>query len=60
MAHPRVPADVVNTLQEAMLEMANDPKGKIWLKRINLSAIEAGADGDWDDIRALNIEALDN
>lgn len=60
MAHPRVPADVVRNLQQIMIEMADDEKGKIWLKRIELSAIEAAQDKDWDDIRALNIEALEN
>lgn len=59
MAHPRVPADAVNKIQSAMVEMANDPKGSIWLKRIKLKAIETAVDSDWNDIRDLNIEKLD-
>jgi len=59
MAHPRVPADVVNKIQRAMVEMANDEKGRIWLKRIRLKSIEAAVDSDWNDIRSLNIDKLD-
>ena len=60
MAHPRVPADVVNKLQRAMVEAANDEKGRIWLKRIRLTAIEEAVDSDWNDSRALNIDRLED
>lgn len=56
-AHPRVPQSLVNKLQKALLDMEQSPKGKALLKKIRLKGIEKGADAEWDDVRALNIES---
>lgn len=55
-ALPRVPADVVSKLQQAMLAMGQDPQGQALLKAINLKGIESGKDSDWNDVRSLHIE----
>lgn len=56
-AHPRIPQDVVTKLQNALLKMDEDPKGKALLKKIRLNGIEKGIDNEWDDVRALNIKS---
>lgn len=58
MAHPNVPAEVVEKVQQAMVEMADDKVGKIWLKRIRIPAIEAAKNNEWDDIRKLNLDEV--
>ncbi|MEM9490412.1 MAG: phosphate/phosphite/phosphonate ABC transporter substrate-binding protein, partial [Myxococcota bacterium] len=57
-AHPRVPEAVVARLRQGMLAMASDPAGKKLLARLRFAGVEAGADSDWDDIRALSREPL--
>ena len=56
-AHPRVPQDIVDKLQKALLEMEKDPTGKALLKKIRFKGIEKGVDKEWDDVRALNIQS---
>ncbi len=58
-AHPRVPTNVVQQLQQAMLAMDRDPQGKKLLASIKIKGFEGGEDGDWDDVRALGIHLLD-
>jgi phosphonate transport system substrate-binding protein len=55
-ALPRVPADVVSRLQQAMLQMDKDPRGQALLKAIQLKGIETAQDRDWDDVRKLDIK----
>lgn len=54
-AHPRVPVAAVEKLREAMLKMAEDPEGQTLLKSIRLKGVETARDGDWDDVRALEL-----
>ena len=56
-AHPRVPKNVVEDVQRVMLDMDRDPKGKAILKSLRLMGFEAGADVEWNDVRALNIKS---
>lgn len=56
-AHPRVPQQIVQKLQKALLNMEQDPQGKALLKKIRLKGIEKGVDREWDDVRALNIQS---
>lgn len=56
-AHPRVPQEIVDKLQKALLNMEKDPNGKALLKKIRLKGIEKGTDREWDDVRALNIQS---
>lgn len=54
-AHPRVPKDVVEKIQKAMLNMENNSLGKALLKKLRFKGIERGNDQEWNDVRALNI-----
>jgi phosphonate transport system substrate-binding protein len=56
-AHPRVPKEVVEKLQKALLMMEQEPQGKALLKKIRLKGIEKGINNEWDDVRALNIQS---
>lgn len=55
-AHPRVPREAVERIQQAMLKMSQDPAGQKLLKSIHLKGIEPGSDGDWNDVRALVLD----
>lgn len=59
-AHPRVSNDVVARVQQAMLAMHTDPRGKALLKTINFKGIVAAEDAEWNNVRALGIELLDD
>lgn len=54
-AHPRVPQEAVRKIQQALMDMDKDPRGKKLLKAGRLKGIEAGQNTEWDDVRALNI-----
>jgi len=51
--------EAVKRLQHAMLEMHDDPEGEILLREIGFKAISAAENSDWDDVRALQLNALD-
>lgn len=57
--HPRVSAELRERVAEAMYAMANDREGRARLAAINFAGIVPARDGDWDGVRALNIDALD-
>jgi phosphonate transport system substrate-binding protein len=59
-AHPRVPVAVVERLAEAMIAMSGDAQGRGLLEPLNVVGFEAAADRDWDDVRALEIDLLDD
>lgn len=56
--HPRVPAEVVQDIQRALVEMDATAEGSALLESIRLKGLEAAVDGDWDDVRALRITLL--
>ena len=58
-AHPRVPGDVVTKVQAAMTAMAEDPIGAHLLDGIKFKGIKPAENGEWDDVRALDIDLLD-
>jgi len=58
-AHPRVSKQVVLRLQQAMLAMEQDLRGKKLLSSIKIKGFEGGENRDWDDVRALGIDLLD-
>ena len=58
-AHPRVPAETVERLQAAMARMADDPQGAELLKAIGFQGLVAAQDGEYNDIRRLDIKLLD-
>lgn len=59
-SHPRISAEMVKKITQAMQNMHNDPKGLKLLENINFIGIESAQDADWDDIRGLQIELLDD
>lgn len=58
-ALPSVSSDAVLRLQKAMLAMHEDEQGLALLTKIGFNGIDAAVDTDWDDIRALELNALD-
>lgn len=57
--HPRVPEDVVKAIQTAMLAMSQDPEANKLLKKLKIKkGLIAATDEDWDDVRGLGIELL--
>ncbi|MCB1736905.1 MAG: phosphate/phosphite/phosphonate ABC transporter substrate-binding protein [Gammaproteobacteria bacterium] len=55
-----VPQAVIDTLQAAMIAMVDDPEGANLLDALGFKGIESAKDADWDDVRALDIDALDS
>jgi phosphonate transport system substrate-binding protein len=59
-AHPRVPARTLERISEAMIGMNEEPEGAALLAPLSLDGFEAAADSDWDDVRGLGIDLLDD
>jgi phosphonate transport system substrate-binding protein len=59
-AHPRVPQPVVARLAGAMYVMGGDAQGSELLEPLSVQGFEAAVDRDWDDVRALEIDLLDD
>lgn len=55
VAHARVPKDIVQAVQEALIDMHQDPMTKKYLKTIAPEGLDYGRDLDWDDTRKLDI-----
>ncbi len=56
-AHERVDARVRDAVTAVLLALGADDEGRALLAPLNISGLEAASDSDWDDVRALNIEA---
>lgn len=54
--HPRVGSAKVERVLAAMQALAADEEGRQLLNRVGFKSIEAGCDGDWNDVRTLNID----
>lgn len=59
-AHPRVPTAVVHRLQAAMTGMHADPQGRALLATLSINRLVAADDRDWDPVRKLGLQLLDN
>jgi phosphonate transport system substrate-binding protein len=57
--HPRVSSEQLQPVLDAMFAMGQDSRGAALLEAIGFKGIEPATDSDWDDIRALEIDALD-
>ncbi|MCB1959531.1 MAG: phosphate/phosphite/phosphonate ABC transporter substrate-binding protein [Rhodocyclaceae bacterium] len=55
-AHPRVAPEVVAKVLAGMISLADDDTGQALLAAFKFKGIEAAADPEWDEIRALGIE----
>ncbi len=58
-AHPRLPREVVANVLVAMQEMETDPRDNPLLDSLNFKGIEAAHNAEWDDVRSLGIELLE-
>ncbi len=59
-AHPDLEPDFLYRLQEAMVRMSQSEEGRQLLDGIEFEGIVSAQDGDWDDIRELNMESVTN
>ena len=57
-AHPRVPQEVVERVQAALIGLDQAANGASLLAPVRLNGFERGEDADWDDVRALGLEGL--
>ena len=54
--HPRVAPQVAEAIRQAMLEMNNDAEGRALLAKVNVKAIVAAKDADFNSMRKLKLE----
>ncbi len=59
-AHPRVPSDLLEKVQRAMIVMAADPEGAVLLKAIGFKGIVAAQNKDYDNVRRLKLKVIDS
>jgi phosphonate transport system substrate-binding protein len=58
-AHPRVKQEDVQAVQQALVEMFNDPKAKKLLLKVGFKkGAQPAKNADWDDVRQLGINKL--
>ena len=57
--HPQVPENIRRLVLEAMLKMNDDQEAQPLLEAIGFKGFTTAADHDWDDVRALRIDLLD-
>ena len=55
-AHPRVAPNVVEEVRSALLNMNDNPEGRVLLVKVNIQSIEAAKDGDFESMRMLKLE----
>lgn len=56
--NPRLTDDTVRQFQQALLAMTTDSAGRIALKGLAIDGWQAASDDEWNDVRALHLEAL--
>ncbi len=59
-AHPELDSELVERIQQALLGMNSDPEAAPLLKAINFKGFEVASHTDWDDVRGLKIDLLDD
>lgn len=59
-AHPRVPKDVVEKVQAAMVKMSARPETMALLRAVNLAGVEKADDADYNAFREMNITPPSN
>jgi len=59
-AHPRVTSELVQRVTSAMLATDQSDEGRGLLAPLSIQGFEAADDSDWDDVRALGIDLLDD
>jgi phosphonate transport system substrate-binding protein len=59
-AHPRLDSSTDDNIRTAKVGLDQTETGRTQLGNLKFKRIEAASDGDWDDIRAMNLQLLDN
>jgi len=59
-AHPRVDALLLQNIQTAMVQMHENETGLKLLSAIKFEGIDTAEDREWDDVRALQIDLLED
>ena len=55
-AHPRISPEVVEHIQRALLEMDDNSEGRALLAALNVKAIVAAKDSDYDVMRKMQLK----
>jgi phosphonate transport system substrate-binding protein len=58
--HTRIPPEIADTIQKQLLSLDESPDGKELLKGINLKGFTAADNAEWDDVRSLKIDLLND
>ncbi len=56
--HPRVESKTTQRLQRALVQLDSQAEGATLLRGIKIKGFETARDGDWDDVRGLQLEEL--
>ncbi|KDM93386.1 phosphate/phosphite/phosphonate ABC transporter substrate-binding protein [Photobacterium galatheae] len=56
--HPRIDHQTATSIQQALIALSDNQNGQTALTELAISGFEAAQDGNWDDIRALQIDLL--
>lgn len=59
-AHPAISQEDKLSIQNALVSLAESPAGMVLLENISFEGIVAAEDENWDDVRALNLTALND
>jgi phosphonate transport system substrate-binding protein len=59
-AHPRLDKSMVDTIQAAMSQLDQHAEGKALLENLNIKGITPASDEEWNDVRAMNLQILDD
>ncbi|MBF0219805.1 MAG: phosphate/phosphite/phosphonate ABC transporter substrate-binding protein [Gammaproteobacteria bacterium] len=58
--HPTVDSAMAAKVQRAFIALEESEEGRQLLQPMKIKGWQAATDADWDDVRALNIDLLDN
>jgi phosphonate transport system substrate-binding protein len=56
--HPRIPLEISEKIQHALIEMHLDPKGSVILQALNIKGFQSADNHTWDDVRGLGLNTL--
>lgn len=59
-ARPDIPIEIVHKIRDSFRNLNNTEKGKEMLLGLKFSGIESADDSDWNDVRDLDLQALNS
>ncbi|NNJ90548.1 MAG: phosphate/phosphite/phosphonate ABC transporter substrate-binding protein [Gammaproteobacteria bacterium] len=59
-AHPRISPEISDTMQKVLVNLADSSNGKELLEKIKIKGFTNANDADWDDVRRLSIDLLND